>query len=160
MLPDHEPCPCGQLRDVEGGIVFDVERPASTDLQKYLAVLLSSGRSNSTAQRRRACYRQFYRYMRMEGEIDHDPTRNLPIPKGWKKIRTFLTTDEVERMADLVVNEKNFASWHLDPSDVRRELRRRAAATLAELVDVLFRMEIAPSGKPRWGDKTPMYYLC
>jgi len=31
---------------------------------------------------------------------------------------------------------------------------------LSELVDLLFRMEIAPTGKPRWGDKTPVYYAC
>jgi hypothetical protein len=28
------------------------------------------------------------------------------------------------------------------------------------LVDALYRMEIARSGKPRWGDKTPYYYIC
>jgi hypothetical protein len=71
-----------------------------------------------------------------------------------------LNRREAERMADLVVYEKNFRSWHLDAAEVRRELVRRVPASLAELVDMLFRMEIAPSGKPRWGDKTPHYYLC
>jgi hypothetical protein len=71
-----------------------------------------------------------------------------------------LEVREAELMADLVVGEKNFRSWHLDPSEVRQELIRRAPAPLAELVDVLFRMEIAGSGKPRWGDKTPLYYSC
>jgi hypothetical protein len=67
---------------------------------------------------------------------------------------------EAERMAELVTGEKNFRTWHLDPEDVRRELIRRAPAPLAVLVDALFRMEIAPTGKPRWGDKTPQYYIC
>ena len=71
-----------------------------------------------------------------------------------------LESSEVDRMADLVVYEKNFKSWHLDASNVRQELIRRAPARLAELVDALFRMEIAGSGKPRWGDKTPNYYHC
>jgi hypothetical protein len=71
-----------------------------------------------------------------------------------------LETQEAERMADLVTGERNFRSWHLDPEQVRQELIRRAPAPLAELVDALFRMEIAVSGKPRWGDKTPLYYVC
>lgn len=71
-----------------------------------------------------------------------------------------LGTRETERMAELVVGEKNFRTWHLDAADVRRELIRRAPAPLATLVDALFRMEIAPTGKPRWGDKTPNYYTC
>ena len=67
---------------------------------------------------------------------------------------------EAERMAELVTGEKNFTTWHLDPAHVRQELIRRAPAPLAMLVDALFRMEISPTGKPRWGDKTPHYYLC
>jgi hypothetical protein len=75
-------------------------------------------------------------------------------------LRGPLNRREAELMADLVVYEKNFRSWHLDAAEVRRELVRRVPAPLTELVDMLFRMEIAISGKPRWGDKTPHYYLC
>lgn len=71
-----------------------------------------------------------------------------------------LETYETERMAELVVCEKNFQSWHLSASQMRLELIRRAPAPLATLVDALYRMEIASSGKPRWGDKTPLYYTC
>jgi len=71
-----------------------------------------------------------------------------------------LETAEVLRMADIVTAERNFQTWHLDAAQVRQELIRRAPAPLAQLVDVLYRMEIAPSGKPRWGDKTPYYYIC
>jgi Sulfotransferase family len=71
-----------------------------------------------------------------------------------------LNVTEAQRVADLVIGEKNFQTWHLEPNLVRKELRRVAPAPLAELVDVLFSMEIALSGKPRWGDKTPIYYGC
>lgn len=67
---------------------------------------------------------------------------------------------EADRMADLVIGEKNFRTWHLDATRVRQELVGLAPAALAVLVDALFRMEIAESGKPRWGDKTPLYYAC
>jgi hypothetical protein len=71
-----------------------------------------------------------------------------------------LETAEAVRMADIVTAERNFQTWHLDAAQVRQELIRCAPAPLAQLVDVLYRMEIAPSGKPRWGDKTPYYYIC
>jgi len=71
-----------------------------------------------------------------------------------------LEAQEADRMADLVTGEKNFRTWHLDANRVRQELVRLAPSTLALLVDALFRMEIAESGKPRWGDKTPLYYAC
>lgn len=71
-----------------------------------------------------------------------------------------LDQQEAMRIAELVTDQKNFRAWHLDAEQVRDELSRRAPAPLAELVDALFRMEIAGTGKPRWGDKTPMYYLC
>jgi len=71
-----------------------------------------------------------------------------------------LKTHEAVRLADLVTGERNFRTWHLDAADVHRQLIERAPAPLAELVDALYRMEIARSGKPRWGDKTPYYYVC
>jgi hypothetical protein len=70
-----------------------------------------------------------------------------------------LDAEEAARFGELVVGEKNFRTWHLSPAEVR-EVVKLAPATLAALVDALYRLEIAPSGKPRWGDKTPMYYAC
>ena len=71
-----------------------------------------------------------------------------------------LEAQEAERMADLVIGEKNFRTWHIEATRVRRELVRLAPCSLASLVDALFHLEIAESGKPRWGDKTPLYYAC
>ncbi len=71
-----------------------------------------------------------------------------------------LAPSEAARLAEIVVSEKNFRTWHLDPDAVRRELEGRAPAPLPVLVDALYRLETAPSGKPRWGDKTPLYYVC
>ena len=69
-----------------------------------------------------------------------------------------LTLNEAARMAELVVGEKNFRTWHLDPTSVRQKMRQLVPAPLAVLVDALYRMEVADSRKPRWGDKTPHYY--
>src|SRR5262245_10274498 len=71
-----------------------------------------------------------------------------------------LEPHQAARMAELVVKDQNFRAWHLDATWVREELVRLTPAPLSVLVDALFRKEIAASGKPRWGDKTPHYYVC
>jgi hypothetical protein len=71
-----------------------------------------------------------------------------------------LARREAARMAEIVSQERNFQTWHLDSAQIQSELAARTPAPLAELVDALYRMEIAASGKPRWGDKTPYYYVC
>ncbi|NQZ09750.1 MAG: sulfotransferase [Algicola sp.] len=70
------------------------------------------------------------------------------------------TSTEVNQMVDLIVTERNFSTWHLNPDEVRHTLLGLAPAPLNILVDALFHMEIAASKKPRWGDKTPVYYHC
>jgi hypothetical protein len=71
-----------------------------------------------------------------------------------------LDAQEAARTAELVINNHNWRAWHLDAAWVREELIRLAPAPLSVLVDALFKRETAPSGKPRWGDKTPHYYTC
>ncbi|NKB65277.1 MAG: hypothetical protein GKR95_25315 [Gammaproteobacteria bacterium] len=71
-----------------------------------------------------------------------------------------LLGSETERFIQLVITEKNFASWHLSPRQVRDKIESMSPGMMSDLIDALFRMEIADTGKPRWGDKTPMYYTC
>lgn len=78
----------------------------TSELHKYLAELLSAGRTSSTVARRRACLCQFYRFLCYEEEIEADPARHLPIPKGGTRVRTFLSTDEVERMVSSLGTSK------------------------------------------------------
>jgi hypothetical protein len=71
-----------------------------------------------------------------------------------------LEAHEAARMAEIISQERNFRTWHLDSARIKSDLVGRTPASLAQLVDALYRMEIAGSGKPRWGDKTPYYYVC
>ena len=54
-------------------------------------------------------------------------------------------------MADLVVGEKNFQTWHLDQTSVRQKMHELAPAPLAVLVDALYRMEVADIRKASLG---------
>ncbi len=68
-----------------------------------------------------------------------------------------LTPEEVGRAAELIVRHPRFPTWHLAADALRGELARLGPVGLDGLVDRVYRLEIARSGKPRWGDKTPAY---
>jgi len=73
-----------------------------TQLSGFLAILAvgEGGRpaSAATLQRKAACLRSFYRHLRREGVIAHDPTAELRGPRRAQKLPTVLSRDEVGRL--------------------------------------------------------------
>jgi integrase/recombinase XerD len=66
-----------------------------TELASFLTGLAVAGLAAATLQRKAACLRSFYRYLRREGLIDHDPTADLHGPRKTAKLPDVLTRDEV-----------------------------------------------------------------
>ncbi len=58
-------------------------------------MLARGGAAPATLQRKAACLRSFYRYLRREGLIDHDATADLHGPRKTAKLPEVLTRDEV-----------------------------------------------------------------
>jgi integrase/recombinase XerD len=54
----------------------------------------------STLQRKIACLRSFYRHLRREQLLDHDPTSELRPPRSRGRLPKVLTRDEVNRLLD------------------------------------------------------------
>jgi len=52
----------------------------------------------ATLQRKTACLRSFYRHLRREGAIMHDPTAELHGPRKTQKLPEVLSRDEVNRL--------------------------------------------------------------
>jgi integrase/recombinase XerD len=52
----------------------------------------------ATLQRKTACLRSFYRHLRREGAIVHDPTAELHGPRKTQKLPQVLSRDEVNRL--------------------------------------------------------------
>jgi integrase/recombinase XerD len=69
-----------------------------SDLAGFLSDLASGGASPATLQRKAACLRSFYRHLRREGTIEHDPTADLRAPKKSQKLPQVLSRDEVARL--------------------------------------------------------------
>ena len=52
----------------------------------------------ATLQRKAACLRSFYRHLRREGVLDHDPTADLRAPRKSQRLPQVLSRDEVARL--------------------------------------------------------------
>ena len=73
------------------------------DLAAFLAELAVGGEqrapaSPATLQRKVACLRSFYRHLRREETIDHDPTAELRGPRKTQRLPKVLSRDEVMRL--------------------------------------------------------------
>jgi len=69
-----------------------------SDLAGFLSELAGQGASPATLQRKAACLRSFYRHLRREGTVEHDPTADLRAPKKSQKLPQVLSRDEVARL--------------------------------------------------------------
>ena len=74
-----------------------------TQLAAFLAALAVGSQqrppaSAATLQRKAACLRSFYRHLRREGMIAHDPTAELRGPRKVQKLPAVLSRDEVGRL--------------------------------------------------------------
>ncbi|HWF54341.1 MAG TPA: site-specific tyrosine recombinase XerD [Solirubrobacteraceae bacterium] len=76
---------------------------APTDLADYVSELAVGGEGRrplapATLQRKVACLRSFYRHMRREQLLDHDPTAELRPPRPRGRLPKVLSRDEVARL--------------------------------------------------------------
>jgi integrase/recombinase XerD len=75
----------------------------TTDLAGFVSELAEGGEGRSpvapaTLQRKIACLRSFYRYLRREQILEHDPTTDLRPPRASGRLPKVLSRDEVARL--------------------------------------------------------------
>lgn len=73
---------------------LDALHAQHTDLAAFLSAPLSA----ATLRRKAACLRSFYRHLRREGTIAHDPTADLRGPRPTQRLPSVLTRGEVTRL--------------------------------------------------------------
>jgi integrase/recombinase XerD len=74
-----------------------------SDLAAFLAALASGDEDNApvapaTLQRKAACLRSFYRHLRREGSIEHDPTTDLRGPPKTQRLPKVLSREQVAKL--------------------------------------------------------------
>jgi integrase/recombinase XerD len=70
------------------------------DLAAFLTELAGAEAAAATLQRKAACLRSFYRYLRQERLIAHDPTAELRGPRRAQTLPRALTRGEVSRLLE------------------------------------------------------------
>jgi integrase/recombinase XerD len=68
------------------------------EVRRYLEWLAGNGLAAASRARNLAALRSYYRFLRLEGRIAHDPTEFLETPRGFKKLPRHLGCDEVGRL--------------------------------------------------------------
>jgi integrase/recombinase XerD len=81
----------------------DVLTAGHGDLAAFLDTLAAGGEGRpaarpATLQRKAACLRSFYRHLRREAVIDHDPTAELRAPRKSQKLPLVLSRGDVDRL--------------------------------------------------------------
>ncbi len=89
------------LQDAQGflaGRGRDLASASAEDIEAYFADQGARGLAASTAARRRAAVRQFYRFVLGEGWRSDDPSRRVDAPKKGRPLPKVLSRDEVGRL--------------------------------------------------------------
>ena len=73
----------------------DLASASAEDVEAYFSALGARGLSASTAARRRAAVRQFYRFVLGEGWRDDDPSRRIEAPRKGRPLPKVLSREEV-----------------------------------------------------------------
>ncbi len=82
---------------------LDVLEVGHAELSAFFAELSGGDGENppvapSTLARKVACVRSFYRHLRMEGVIEHDPTAELKGPRKGQRLPRVLSRDQVAKL--------------------------------------------------------------
>jgi integrase/recombinase XerD len=75
------------LSDVKGNTV-----------RRYIESLSRKGMTSSSISRRLSSLRSFYRFLISERLVEESPVEGVDTPKGWSKLPTVLSVEEVERL--------------------------------------------------------------
>jgi integrase/recombinase XerD len=68
------------------------------DLEELVRGLMSEGRSPRSVARAIACYRGFYRFLAIDGQLKTSPADDLRPPRAWKTLPRFLSVDAVDQL--------------------------------------------------------------
>jgi integrase/recombinase XerD len=101
----------GWLTDRGSPLASDV---VADDLREYMKFLLSTGRSMRTAGRHRAAFRQLFKFLLAEGEIQIDPSLLIQAPRPSQRLPSVLSEVEVDALlsapnTDLIIGERDKA---------------------------------------------------
>jgi integrase/recombinase XerC len=76
------------------------EEISSHDIRAWIVHLMDNNISASSVHRKISCLRIFYKYLRKEGIVHHDPMDKVVLPKRKKKLPVFVTEVAMDNLLD------------------------------------------------------------
>ena len=73
---------------------------SSADVRAWIVSMMDNSISSSSVHRKISCLRIFFRYLRKEGIIHHDPMDRVVLPKRKKKLPVFVGEDALNNLLD------------------------------------------------------------
>jgi integrase/recombinase XerC len=81
----------------------------SHEVRAWIVSMLDNNISPVTVHRKISCLRIFYRYMRKEGLVKHDPIEKVVLPKRKKKLPVFVSEEALDNLLDKFEFGSSFA---------------------------------------------------
>lgn len=75
-----------------------LERVGRQQVADFLGRLYQQGLDSRSVARALVAVRNFFRFLRQEEILKHDPTEHVESPRTWKRLPKFLSMEEVERL--------------------------------------------------------------
>ena len=82
------------------GLSGNPEDLTSHEVRAWIVSMLDNNISSVTVHRKISCLRIFYRYLRKEGLVNHDPLEKVVLPKRKKKLPVFVSEDSLDNLLD------------------------------------------------------------
>jgi integrase/recombinase XerC len=76
------------------------EESSSQDIRAWIVHLMDNNISASSVHRKISCLRVFFKYLRKEGIIQHDPMEKVVLPKRKRKLPVFVTESAMDNLLD------------------------------------------------------------
>jgi integrase/recombinase XerD len=68
------------------------------DVREYLGQLFAAKMDGRSVARKLSALRHFYRYLLLDGHVEHDPTLNIDAPRQWKVLPKSLSPQEIDAL--------------------------------------------------------------
>jgi integrase/recombinase XerC len=72
----------------------------SHEVRAWIVSMMENGLSAVTVHRKISCLRIFFRYLRKEGYVSHNPMDRIVLPKRTKKLPVFVAEESLSRLLD------------------------------------------------------------
>lgn len=97
----------GHLLEYLGDRGITVTAVERSDLHNFLATLYEMGISPRSQARVIAGIRSFFKYLRLEGVIDHDPSALIESPRPGRHLPDVLSVEEIDAMISMIPEGKD-----------------------------------------------------